>query len=111
MRSFLTGVLSVLSVAAVTTAYANPSQWERDTFERALQQRDLFQRNAMERDLYERQMYERAMFERDLARRGMEPTRTLNIPRSISSPALQSDVIGAGAQLFDPQRSQTLITS
>lgn len=94
MRSFFTVIVSVLTVAAVTSASANPYQYERDLFEQDFQQRDLYQRNAIEKGLYEREMYERAMFERELALRDMDPTRTINVARAISSATFQSDVAG-----------------
>ncbi|MCJ1400077.1 hypothetical protein MMC11_003280 [Xylographa trunciseda] len=110
MRSFFTTVLSVLSIAAITSAYADPNQRDRNLFERELQRRDVVARDLIERGLYEREMLDRRMFERELALRDLYPTRTLNIPRAITSAEVQNDVMDpaisaaaiAGAAVFIP---------
>ena len=94
MRSFLTLAISVLSVAAAVSAYADLNQRDRNLFERELQRRDVAARNLIERGLYEREMLDRRMFERELALRDLYPTRTLNIPRAITSAEVQNDVMG-----------------
>ena len=94
MRSFFTFVVSVLSVAATASVYADPNQRDRNLFERELQRRDVVARNLIERGLYEREMLDRRMFERELALRDLYPTRTLNIPRAITSAEVQNDVMG-----------------
>jgi len=93
MRSFFTTIISVLSAAAIASAYANPNQRDRNLFERELQRRDIVARNMIERGLYEREILDRRMFERELALRDLYPTRTLNIPRALTSTEVQTDVM------------------
>ncbi|MCJ1288014.1 hypothetical protein MMC26_007367 [Xylographa opegraphella] len=110
MPSFCTLLISVLSVAAAVAAYADPNQRDRNLFERELQRRDVVARKLIERGLYEQELMDRRMFERELALRDLYPTRTLNIPRALTSTEVQNDVMDpaisaaaiAGAAVFIP---------
>ena len=94
MRYISTVFFSALSVATIASAYADPNQRDRDLFERELQRRNILTRDLIERGLYEREILDRRMFEHELALRDLYPTRTLNIPRAITSAEVQNDVMG-----------------